>query len=82
MLFDRKAFAANIRAERARLGISQEETARRAGISPDALVKYESDNGYTPGIDKVCALANVFGTDPNSLIGYTDNRATHKAEVA
>lgn len=70
MAFDKKTFAANVRAERARLGISQEELAKRVGVSQDAIVKYESGEGYTPGIDKVCALADVFGSTPNKLIGY------------
>lgn len=71
MLFDKKKFASNVRAERARLGISQEELARRVGVSQDAIVKYESGDSYTPGIDKVCALADVFGSSPNELIGFT-----------
>ena len=39
-------------------------------IQTQIIVKYESGEGYTPGIDKVCALADVFGSTPNKLIGY------------
>lgn len=70
MAFDKETFAANVRAERARLRISQEELAEQIGVSKDAIVKYESGEGYTPGIDKVCALADAFGSTPNKLIGY------------
>lgn len=42
MGFSKETFAANLRAARAALDISQEELAKAAGVSKDAIVKYES----------------------------------------
>ena len=62
-------FAANLRAERARSDLSQEELATRSGISTAAVLSYESGT-YIPGADKVCALAEVLGVTPNDLCGW------------
>lgn len=70
MIFDKKVFADNCRAERARADLTQKDVALAIGVSPDAIVKYESPEGYTPGIDKVCALADLYHTTPNKLIGF------------
>lgn len=70
MDFDRKTFAANLRAARARLDISQSEFAERAGVSTDAIVKYESGNGYIPGADKIFAICEVGQLTPNELLGW------------
>lgn len=67
--FSKDAFAASLRAERARLDISQEELAERSGVSTAAILSYE--NGvYVPGADKVCAIAEVLGVTPNDLCGW------------
>lgn len=70
MIFDKETFAANLRAARARLGISQSEFAKRAGVSTDAIVKYESGNGYIPGADKILAICQVGHIAPNELLGW------------
>lgn len=67
--FSKDAFAANLRAERARLDISQEELAERSGVSTAAVLSYENGT-YVPGADKVCALAEVLGCTPNDLCGW------------
>lgn len=69
MVFDKKKFAENCRAERARLGLSQRQVAEAIHVSTDAVINYESPEGYTPGIDKVCSLADLYNTTPNALIG-------------
>lgn len=51
MGFNKEVFAANLRAARAKLDISQDEFAKRVGISKDSVVKYESGEGYIPGAD-------------------------------
>lgn len=53
MGFNKEVFAANLRAARAKLDISQDEFAKRVGISKDSVVKYESGEGYIPGADKI-----------------------------
>lgn len=72
MLFDKEVFAANLRAARARLDMSQEEFALKVGISKDAIVKYESGDGYTPGADKIISICSVAGVSPNELIGWNE----------
>lgn len=67
--FSKDVFAANLRAERARLDISQEELAERSGVSTAAVLSYENGT-YVPGADKVCALAEVLGVTPNDLCGW------------
>ncbi len=67
--FSKDVFAANLRAERARLDISQEELAERSGVSTAAVLSYEN-GAYVPGADKVCALAEVLGVTPNDLCGW------------
>lgn len=70
MSFSKAEFAANLRAERARRGISQRELADMVGMSPDAIVKYESAKGYVPGADKVYALCAALNISPNDLLGW------------
>ena len=67
--FSTDAFAANLRAERARFDISQEELAARSGVSAASLIKYESGE-MTPGIDKVISMAEALGCTPNDLCGW------------
>ena len=62
-------FAQNIRAERARLGMTQEQLAAETGLNPNTIMKYE--RGKTlPLIDKVPALAKALHTTPNALCGW------------
>ena len=67
--FSKDVFAANLRAERARSDLSQEELATRSGISTAAILSYENGT-YIPGADKVCAIAEVLGVTPNDLCGW------------
>ena len=70
MGFNKEGFAANLRAARAALDVSQEELAKAAGISKDSIVKYESGDGYTPGADKIVAICRVVRKSPNELMGW------------
>lgn len=69
MLFDKNAFAANLRAERARRDMSQSELADKAGLNLATISQYE-DGTFVPGSDKLCALADALGVTPNDLIGW------------
>ncbi len=73
MCFNKKVFAANLRAGRAALDMSQEDFAKAVGVSKDAIVKYESGEGYTPGADKVMAICRVIGKSPNELMGWKED---------
>ena len=69
MHFSKDVLGANIRAERARCDLSQEELATRAGVSSVAIASYE--NGMcVPGVDKVFAIAAALGVTPNYLLGW------------
>ena len=72
MNFDKETFAANLRAARAKLDITQDEFARRAGISKDAVVKYEIGEGYIPGADKIMSICRVAHISPNELMGWEE----------
>ena len=72
MNFDKETFAANLRAARAKHDITQDEFARRAGISKDAIVKYESGEGYIPGADKIMSICRVAHISPNELMGWEE----------
>lgn len=69
MAYCKDTLRANIRAERARLDLSQEELAQRTGLSAVSIQKYENGD-MTPGVDKLAALADVFGVTPNTLLGW------------
>lgn len=72
MGFNKEVFAANLRAARAVLDMSQEELAKATGISKDSIVKYESGDGYTPGADKIVAICRVVKKSPNELMGWKE----------
>ena len=52
--------------------MSQEELAKAVGVSKDAIVKYESGEGYTPGADKIIAICHVVRKSPNELMGWKE----------
>ena len=72
MGFNKTLFAANLRASRAALDMSQGEFAEAVGVSKDAIVKYESGDGYIPGADKIIAICRVIGKSPNELMGWAE----------
>lgn len=69
MIFDAEKFAANLRAERARRDMSQEELADASGVSVASIVMYESgDTG--PLLKSAVSLASALGVTVNDLIGW------------
>jgi transcriptional regulator with XRE-family HTH domain len=61
------AFAGNLRAERARAAITQQELADRAGITRNAVISYEG-GATTPNIETLIRLADALSIDPASLV--------------
>ncbi|MBL0920726.1 MAG: helix-turn-helix transcriptional regulator [Phycisphaerales bacterium] len=60
-------FSANLRAERARAGLTQAELAERAGLNPASIGSYE--RGVTkPQIDTLCRIASALGVEPSLLL--------------
>lgn len=72
MGFSKETFAANLRAARAALRMSQKELADAAGVSQSAIVEYESEDGYTPGADKIIAICRAVKKSPNELMGWKE----------
>ena len=71
MGFNKEVFAANLRAARAALDMSQDDFAKAVGVSKDAIVKYESGEGYTPTLDRVfVSICRVCGKSPNEMLGW------------
>ena len=71
-MFDKKVFAARLRAKRGEHDWTQGELAERSGLSPSAIVHYEddADPGYIPGADKLWALACALDVDVAWLMGW------------
>jgi len=58
--------------ERARIGLSREELARRVGVSYSAIAKYETGE-RTPPPDVLMRLAEILRVSIDYLLGRTDN---------
>lgn len=69
MTFSKDELASNLRAERARKHMQQEELAKATGLNAATIAGYE--NGlYVPGADKIYAIAKALDTTPNVLLGF------------
>ncbi|MFC9966286.1 helix-turn-helix domain-containing protein [Nocardia ignorata] len=64
--------SANLRAARARSGITQEELARRSGVSANAITRYER-GVRDPRVGQLVRLARALHVLPSSLIDNVDN---------
>lgn len=62
--------AANIRAARARKGISQGELAEAINVYITTVSAYERGE-IIPGADKIFSMAKVLDVTPNELMGWT-----------
>ena len=71
--------AERLKAIRLKLGLSQSELAKRAGIHPVTICEW--DKGATDGIklQSVQKLAAALGVTPNELLGVTE---TQEKEVS
>ena len=74
------ALASRVRARRDRLGLSQGETARRAGITRQALSAVEAGH-YGPSTEVALRLARVLQCRVEDLFALKDNRKTITAEL-
>ena len=63
----RSVLAANLRAERARAGLTQEELAELAGVHPTYLSRVEN-SGYNVGVDVIERFAVALKLDPGLLL--------------
>ena len=75
MEFDKKVFAARLRAKRAELRPSQQQqqlAGRCRNVSAAAIAQHENEEnpGYIPAANKIWELASALGTDPAWLLGW------------
>jgi transcriptional regulator with XRE-family HTH domain len=75
------ALAANLREWRARRGWSQNELARRAGLSKGMLVQVEQAQ-TNPSIATLCKLANALGVALPKLVEVTDEPVVRRITPA
>lgn len=63
----RELLAANLRAERARRGLTQEDLAALTGLHPTYISRVEKA-GYNIGIDSIERFSIALGLDPEELL--------------
>lgn len=63
----------NIKSERVRLGMTQEQVAKSVGVHINAVRIWESEESK-PNSFNLIALSKLFGCSPDYLLGLTDER--------
>ena len=63
----------NMKAERARLGLSCEEVAAKIGVHPNTLRRWESGEGE-PLAKNFLELVHLYGCTADYLMGFTEDR--------
>ena len=63
-----KTIAATIREAREKTGLTQEEFAKKAGLSTSGYIKIEIGTTKTPDATSINKLAKVLGVNPKKLI--------------
>ena len=66
--------AVNIKALRERENMTQEELARKLGVKPPAVSKWERALTF-PRMDKLIAMANIFGVTVDVILGTEQTTA-------
>ena len=64
---------ANLRAERARAGMTQAQVASRVGKTVATISRYENGSRELPA-DVLVELSDLFGCSADYLLGRTDER--------
>lgn len=64
----------NMRAERARSGLSMREAAEAIGVHPNALSRWEHGESE-PTASNLIALSRLYRCSPEYLLGMTDERS-------
>ncbi|MCL2187825.1 MAG: DUF2807 domain-containing protein [Defluviitaleaceae bacterium] len=67
-MFEFEGFGKRLQALRKQKNMTQEDMADRAGVSPQAVSKWENDQSY-PDITLIPTVATILGTDINYLFG-------------
>lgn len=67
--------------QRKKLGLSQEALGEKAGVSRQAISKWESD-GAVPEIDKLITLSKLFGVSVGWLLGVEEQESPKPDELS
>ena len=67
-------FSTRLKDLRVHSALSQEQLARRIGVSRQAIIKWESGAGR-PELESLIALADVFAVSVDALLGVDDAHA-------
>lgn len=62
-----------IKDRRKELGFSAEQIAKKIGVSPATVYRYESADIMNMKTDKLGPIANALSTTPGYLMGWTDD---------
>lgn len=63
----------NMKVERARVGLTAEEVAKKIGVHPNALLRWENEEAE-PLCTNLIKLAKLYECSPDYLLGLTDER--------
>ena len=63
----------NIRARREQLGMKQAELAKKLGVAPSTIYRYENGAIETVNSEKLIPLAKALSTTPAALMGWNDD---------
>lgn len=69
----------NIKSERTRIGLSQEEVARKLGVHVNTIRSWEQ-NETIPGSLNLMKLADFYGCTPDYLLGFSSDRSKKAGE--
>ena len=67
----RECFAQNLQAARLRLGLSQQQLARRCGLSRTEVSLFER-RARSPRLEMIVALSRALGVEPGELLQGID----------
>ena len=77
----RTTFGGIVRRERVKLDLGLREMAKMIGVSPTYLSKVERDEFPPPAEDKVLAIANIIGRDPDELLALAGKVSSDLTEI-
>jgi HTH-type transcriptional regulator, competence development regulator len=77
----RESFGALVRREREAREIGLREMAKRIGVSPTYLSKIERGQFPPPAEDRVKAIAQIIGRDPDQLLALAGRVASDLTEI-
>ena len=64
-------FGERLKALRQARGLTQEELAKRIGVTKQTISNWENGN-ITPALDVLITLVEFFRTTPNDMLGYQE----------